>query len=177
MKFLQILLLLLLSTTCLLSQRSVVESVGDVFHVLLPGAAGASTLLDPNAGDAWLEYGIGGSITLGTTLAVKRLTKKRRPNGGQNAFPSGHTSASFYGATFLTRKYGWKVGVPTLLMAGYTGWSRVYAQKHDWWDVGAGAILGTAVGYLFTSTPVSDQVEVDLSVNGDGGVVHLSLMF
>lgn len=171
------LFLSLTAVTSLMSQKSVVESVGDVFHVLLPGAAGASTLLDPNAGKAWLEYGIGGSITLGTTLAVKRITKKRRPNGMQHAFPSGHTSASFYGATFLTRKYGWKIGIPTLLMAGYTGWSRVYAQKHDWWDVGAGAVLGTAVGYLFTSRPVSDKVDLDLSIQGNGGVLHVGVTF
>ena len=29
-------------------------------------------------------------------------------------------------------------------------WSRVYGKKHDWWDVAAGAAIGTASALVFT---------------------------
>ena len=40
---------------------------------------------------------------------------ERRPNGGKESFPSGHTSISFSAAEFMRKGYGWEYGVPGCL--------------------------------------------------------------
>ena len=89
-------------------------------------------------------------VSFVVTHGLKRLINKERPNGGDYSFPSGHTSAAFTGAAFIEKRYGYKLGVPTYLLAGYVGWSRINANKHDYWDVASGAIIGIGSAYLFT---------------------------
>lgn len=88
----------------------------------------------------------------GVTLVLKEALNKPRPfNNGDNAFPSGHTSTTFQSAAFVQKRYGWKYGIPAYLLAGFTGYSRINAQKHDGWDVLAGAVVGIGSAYLFTT--------------------------
>ncbi|WP_341220545.1 hypothetical protein [Polaribacter atrinae] len=48
-------------------------------------------------------------------------------------------------------------------MAGYVGYSRIKANKHDGWDVLTGAVLGTGIAYLFTKPyKQSDKFRVTL---------------
>lgn len=65
-------------------------------------------------------------------------------------FPSGHTSITFSSATFMHTRYGWKYGIPFYVLAGYVSWYRVYADRHDYWDVLGGAALGVGCAYFFT---------------------------
>lgn len=92
-----------------------------------------------------------GATSLAATYLLKYTVKKERPDHSDNhSFPSAHTSISFQGASFLQRRYGWKWGAPAYLLSAYVGWGRTYAKKHDWWDVAAGAAIGTASTYIFT---------------------------
>ena len=85
------------------------------------------------------------------THGLKRIINKERPkNGGGYSFPSGHASAAFTGASFIERKYGFKYGIPSYLLASYVGWTRIQANKHDKWDVLGGAIIGIGSAYIFT---------------------------
>jgi membrane-associated phospholipid phosphatase len=44
------------------------------------------------------------------THGTKALVDRRRPDGAQGSFPSGHASASFATAAVLQRHYGWRLG-------------------------------------------------------------------
>mgnify|MGYP002622293417 CR=1 FL=1 len=73
------------------------------------------------------------------------------------SFPSGHTTDSFMGATFLSYTF-WKyypesryripVIVTSYAIAATTGFLRVASGNHFMSDVLAGAALGSAVGFL-----------------------------
>jgi PAP2 superfamily protein len=82
------------------------------------------------------------TITGALTQALKVGIGRRRPDGGPRSFPSGHTSAAFATATVLEHDFGWKVGVPSYLLAGYIGASRVAGNHHYGSDVVVGAAIG-----------------------------------
>lgn len=130
--------------------RKAVRTSGDILAFATPVASLATVL----ALQDWqgLKQGIfAGATTLGTTLALKYIVKKERPDrSDKHSFPSMHTSVSFTGAAFIQRRYGWKWGIPAYIVSSYVGWSRVYGKKHDWWDVGAGALIGAGSAYIFT---------------------------
>jgi undecaprenyl-diphosphatase len=65
-----------------------------------------------------------------------------------SAFPSGHATAGFTSAVFLSRA---DPGPPWYLIAGLVGFSRVYVRLHHTSDVLAGAALGMAFGYAARS--------------------------
>jgi undecaprenyl-diphosphatase len=61
-----------------------------------------------------------------------------------SAFPSGHATAGFTTAAFLSRA---DPGPPWYLIAGLVAFSRVYVRLHHTSDVVAGAALGLAFGW------------------------------
>ena len=65
-----------------------------------------------------------------------------------SAFPSGHATAGFTSAVFLSRA---DPGPPWYLIAGLVGFSRVYVRLHHTSDVVAGAALGLVFGYAARS--------------------------
>ena len=112
-------------------------------------------------------------------VALKYAVKKERPDHSDfHSFPSMHTSVSFAAASFIQRRYGWKWGAPAYVLSTYVGWSRVYGKKHDWWDVAAGAVIGTASSYIFTR-PFAKKHNLTISpVAGDGHYgVYASMNF
>lgn len=62
-----------------------------------------------------------------------------------SAFPSGHATAGFTAAVFLSRA---DPGPPWYLFAGLVAASRVYVRLHHTSDVVAGAALGLAFGLV-----------------------------
>lgn len=73
------------------------------------------------------------------------------------SFPSGHTTDAFLGATFTTYTF-WKYfpeskfKVPVLItsyaLATTTAFMRVWSGNHFMTDVAAGAVIGSAIGFL-----------------------------
>lgn len=61
-----------------------------------------------------------------------------------SAFPSGHATAGFTAAVFLSRA---DPGPPWYLIAGLVAFSRIYVRLHHASDVLGGAALGLAFGY------------------------------
>lgn len=123
---------------------------GDALTLALPAAAAAATagLAD---GEGALELGESLATTLGVTYGLKHVIRERRPSGeDRDSFPSGHASVSFSSAEFLRKRYGWKYGLPAYALAAFVGYSRVESKQHHAHDVLAGAVIGTASGFLFT---------------------------
>lgn len=144
-----------------------VETSGDILRVALPAAAFAMTFLEDDAEGRPQFYKSFGA-TVVTTLLLKELVSKDRPDGSDDdAFPSGHASTAFQGASFIHRRYGLGKAWPAYLLAAYTGWTRLDADEHDEADVLAGAAIGFASSLLFVDR--FDNVHVALSLDGQIG--------
>lgn len=158
--------------------RKAVRTSGDIGAVLLP-VAGLTAILINKDWQGLKQGAFAGITTLGVTTALKYIVKKERPDRSDfHSFPSMHTSVSFTAASFIQRRYGWKWGAPAYVLSTYVGWSRVYGKKHDWWDVAAGAVIGTASSYIFTR-PFAKKHNLTISpVAGDGHYgVYASMNF
>lgn len=153
-------LILLTIATAWADTDEFIERTGDVLQVALPLTAltATYTLDDPDGRtQLLLAYG----STMGLTYLGKYTIGKERPDGSDNlSFPSGHTSSAFSGASFLARRYGWDVGLPAYLAASFTGYSRVHANRHDEWDVLAGAALAIGINHWLVSPQANSTVSV-----------------
>ena len=110
------------------------------------------------------------------TYAIKYAVDRTRPNGDPRGFPSGHASTSFASAMVLQEHYGWKLGVPAFLLAGYTAGSRVIANEHFTSDVIFGAAVGMASGRTVTLHVRDTRVTVaPWPVPGGGGILVTAL--
>lgn len=110
-----------------------------------------------------------------TTLVLKNLIDEERPdNSDDDSFPSGHTGNAFAAATTLHRRYGWEVGFPAYAVATVTGIARERAREHHWYDVVAGAALGSFAGWYFTDA-FDEQVQLVPWVDSDGGGISISM--
>ncbi|MCM1320283.1 MAG: phosphatase PAP2 family protein [Muribaculaceae bacterium] len=136
--------------------RKGVRTSTDVAVIAMPVA----TLAIAIAKQDWKGIALGAgecAATMAVTYGLKYLVHKQRPDRSDNhSFPSGHSSLAFADASFVMRRYGWQFGVPMYAVAGYVAWGRTYAKKHDFWDVFAGAGIGTALGLLCT-TPFAKE--------------------
>lgn len=156
------------------SWASNTQKAGDALFVLIPlsGIAIATLKTDREGQMQFLKSFV---LNAAVTGGLKAVIDKRRPDGSCcESFPSGHTSFSFMGATFLQNRYGRKFGIPAYAAATFVGYSRVVSDKHFVEDVIAGAAIGYLSSYLFTSrykgvsiTPVtaSDFVGITFSRN------------
>jgi len=154
--------------------KSNTEKAGDIIQILIPATAYATTfILDDNEGQKQFYKSF--FTNLGVTYALKyAVNKPRQENNGNYSFPSGHTSASFQGATFIHKRYGFKYSIPAYIGASFVGWSRVEGEsdKHDFTDVAAGALIGVLSSYYFTSpyknlvvTTIADSKNIGINLS------------
>jgi len=87
------------------------------------------------------------AINGAVNVVLKAAAHTEPPNGGENGWPSGHTSSSFAFATVLYESYGPAVGLPLYAFAAFVGYERIDARNHDLSDVLSGAVIGTAIGW------------------------------
>lgn len=130
------------------------KSVGistDVTVIALPVAALATVLIRQD----WegLKQGVFTGIAAGGAMLILKysVSELRPDHSNYHSFPSGHSTMAFASAAFLQRRYGWKWGIPAYTVATYTAVGRVIAKKHHWWDCVAGAAIGAASAYIFTT--------------------------
>lgn len=126
-----------------------IQSAGDILQFVLPATAAGLTLGYRDWPGA-LEFGESAGVTLGVTYGLKYAVNERRPNGGSESFPSGHSSISFSAAEFMRKRYGWEYGIPAYAAASFVAYSRVESGEHYPHDVIAGAAIGIASSYIFT---------------------------
>lgn len=150
----------------------------DIGVCALPITAATLCLVN-NDWEGFKQGLIAGGVSVGSTLLLKYSVREPRPDYSNNlSFPSGHSSVAFTSAAFIQRRYGWGAGLPAYMVASYVGWGRIYAKKHNWWDVVAGAALGTAAAYLFT-TPFASKHNLSLApvATDDKWGLSLSMSF
>lgn len=163
---LALLFIIVISTTAY-SQSDAIQTSGDVLLFAMPASALTGSLIK---GDykGTLQFAKGFALNQAVTIGLKYATNKSRPyNNGERAFPSGHTSTTFQSAAFIQKRYGWSYGIPAYILAGYTGYSRINAQKHDGWDVLAGAVVGVGSAYIFTTPYQKEHMQLSFSNDAD----------
>ena len=122
-----------------------VEKVGDRLQVALPVAGLVCAIANGDAASYMLRF-------IGTNAAVHGLKRglgdadiNRRPSGSLQGFPSGHTAAAAFGASYLVHQCVQRnkalQGV-AVFSAAYVGASRIEAGKHFLFQVMFGALLG-----------------------------------
>jgi len=108
--------------------------------------------------------------------ALKFTVQRERPDGSNNvSFPSGHSASAFATAGVLQRHYGWKVGVPATIVAGYVATARVHDNKHYLSDVIFGAAMGIAAERTVTLRAGRYGVALNAMPVPGGGLVTAAL--
>ncbi|WP_437397657.1 phosphatase PAP2 family protein [Flagellimonas lutimaris] len=161
-----------------IARETTIEHIGD-YAQFAPTAFSLVTVLAKGDKEGFWQLGKSVGANLTATWILKYAINKPRPEGRTDghAFPSGHTSFAFQGASFLQRRYGWKYGIPAYAVAAFVGYSRIEGvnDRHDGWDVLGGALTGIATTYLFTTPYMQEHVEMSFQ-SGDGsyalGVVY-----
>lgn len=159
------------------------EIYGDVMQFLPAFVAIYPLATQDWEGAGWLTASTAGA--LGVAYIIKYsfygIAKRdesaarisQRPNGGNfEGFPSGHTTSAFVAAGFAQKRYGNALGVPTLVLATLTGFSRVVAEKHTIFQVLGGAILGYVMGYFITQRDLSVHLSIGESRNALGRIAN-----
>lgn len=146
-----------------------VEKAGDILQFAIPLAGYASTFVwdDPH-GRMQLYKSV--AVDLLVVHGLKNLVDKKRPNGGSQSFPSGHTSIAFVGATFIQTQYGFKYAIPAYIAATFVGYSRVESDHHDVTDVVAAALIGMGITFYFNQS----NTGFSISPFSDGATTGLS---
>jgi len=156
-------LLFIINNSKIYSQKTNIELSGDILEIIIPSSALISTLVYNEKHEGTIQFVKSFGFSMIVTHSLKRIINKRRPNGGNLSFPSGHTTSAFAGAAFLERKFGWTIGISAYILAGYVGWSRVYSDNHDFYDVLAGASIGIISSYLFTKPYKNIDIDMTLT--------------
>jgi membrane-associated phospholipid phosphatase len=129
-------------------------------------------------------------VTAGVTSGLKDISNRERPSGGDNSFPSGHSSGAFTSAVLSNRnlqqipmsdnlRFALEAG--NLVLASATAWARVEANAHWLSDVFAGAAIGYFFGAFvhdaFMGLPEENPVQVKVVPLHGGAMLSLSFPF
>lgn len=143
--------------------------------VLIAAALGVPAVQGDWAGD--LQAGGSMALAFGVSEGLKHVFPEERPDhSDRQSFPSGHASIAFAAAATLENRYGWQAGLPAFLAASFVGAARVEARKHHWYDVAAGAAIGTGSGFLLTRKR-SQNVHLIPWADSGGGGMTLAMRF
>ncbi len=125
-----------------------------------------------------LQAGASDAVAFGLAQGLKQAFPEQRPDGsGNDSFPSGHTATAFAAATSILERRGPAEGIPALALASFVGLARVQADKHHWYDVVAGAAIGSGSGLLITRHRKPDAPLVMLWGDSHGAGVTYAARF
>jgi hypothetical protein len=130
---------------------SIVEKIGDYMQVVVPAYALGMAMNERDRKGA-RQFAYSFAAMEAGVYGLKYIVDEPRPDRSNNSsFPSGHTASAFSGAAFIHRRYGINRAIIPYLMAGFTGYSRIAADKHYLHDVLAGAAIGGLLSWFITS--------------------------
>jgi len=107
-------------------------------------------------------------------LATKFAVRRDRPTGVCCSFPSGHAAAAWAAASVVERHFGYRLALPTIVIASYVATSRLHENVHFLSDVLMGSSIGLATGwtvvgrhgrsnYALTPVPVRGGLAMQIS--------------
>jgi len=79
--------------------------------------------------------------------ATKYTVRRDRPTGVCCSFPSGHAAAAWAAASVIERHFGYRMALPTIVVASYVSTSRLHENVHFLSDVLMGSAVGVATGW------------------------------
>lgn len=163
-----------------IATETTIEKVGD-YAQFAPNAISLIAVIAKSDKKGFLQLSESMVANVTATWILKYAIDKPRPEGRTDghAFPSGHTSFAFQGASFLQRRYGWKYGLPAYTVAGFVAYSRLEGinDRHDGWDVLAGAIVGIGSTYIFTTPYEREHFELSFESGGGDYLVGITYKF
>lgn len=142
-----------------------IEDIGTAFQFIVPTIAGTRALYDNNESfNQFLKHFL---VLNGVTHLMKFLIDEKRPSSDRyESFPSGHTAAAFGGATFVHFRYSFNEAKYLYLMSIFTGFSRLYANKHHAQDVLTSIVLSFLTSYVFVNKK-NDKINYSFNYNYD----------
>ena len=150
------------------------RSIGDITQII-PIIGGFSMSYFAKDKQGMKQFLYAGGTAFAVSHGLKEAVDKARPNESDGAsFPSGHTSAPFFGAAFIGERYGPKWAVPGYVLGFYTGFTRVNSEKHYLDDVVSGMSIGLMSSWLLT-TPISQRVALNPTLVEDGWGLSVSI--
>ena len=166
-----------LMTLCATAEADTIKSTGTDVAIALPlVAAGISLYQDDRMGLAQLT--VDTVATVGMAYGLKHVVHEQRPNHTDfQSFPSDTSALAFAPAQYLWDRYGWEYGVPAYAAAIYTGYSRVEAKEHHWYDVAASAGFAFGFSKIFTTRYRSPGLIYGAEITPHSGYIHLSYNF
>jgi membrane-associated phospholipid phosphatase len=159
-------------------RKTLIKDIGD-YALHVPALTSLLMIIVKKDKEGFGQFTKSYGTTLAVTYALKYAINKPRPKNATDghAFPSGHTSAAFSGATFLQRRYGWEYGIPAYAVASFVGYSRIKGDRHDIWDVLGGVIVGVGSSYLFTKPYQQEHMELSFNSNNGNYLVGFNYNF
>jgi membrane-associated phospholipid phosphatase len=155
--------------------RFSIEKIGDVLTLAIPAYALGITTAESGY-DGTIQFAESYLATLVAVETLRKIVPETRPNGHSGGFPSGHTSSAFSGATFIHKRYGIKRAIIPYILAGFTGFSRVYSKWHYAHDVIAGAAISAGFTWLLVSRYDGDP-QFSVESDGTGAKVNVRMKF
>lgn len=156
-----------------------VTRAGDILRFALPAAAaGISLYKDDYRGLA--QFAVAYGATVGIAYGLKQVVHERRPDGSDfHSFPSDSAASAQAASAYLWHRYGWKYGLPAFGLAVFTGYSRVQARKHHWYDVAASDVVALGVNYVVVSRyhRSYDSYRFSAGASPDGFSVNFAMNF
>ncbi|MBB63932.1 MAG: phosphatase PAP2 family protein [Waddliaceae bacterium] len=142
------LLFLMCTQSTAIQARDPFTKYGDCMQFIIPTTSGVISLLKGDK-EGVKQLIATGAIATVVVYSLKYSVNRERPDGYPYSFPSGHSSGSFVGASYLHYRYGWKWGLPAYLASVAVGWSRVHADRHYWSDVVGAAVIANLTAFFF----------------------------
>lgn len=134
--------------------RTSTEHYGDRLQYALPLVGAFCSVGNKEFSEYATRALLGFSAVHITKNGLGKIEFNKRPNGGHRGFPSGHTAAATYGASYVVRACARRIpllGPIAIAGAAYTGGSRIESGWHNTFQVVAGVLYGLFFDLSFRS--------------------------
>jgi membrane-associated phospholipid phosphatase len=171
-----LLFLSMINLTAHANYRSQVRKIGDYTQIINPIIAASMAPHNKGLGhfalifieDTVITHAIK-LIGVGTKIPISKRPYAANRNGRYDGMPSGHTASAWTAAAYIRHFEENKlISIPFYIAAGFTGYSRIKAQKHTTAQVIGAAALAELIVYLNKQSQWSQEYQsYDVHLEGN----------